>query len=129
PAFSARIAFMRLVDQLIREGKTDKAKKAINYILKVMPDATIPYDQISANYVGYLFALGETKRAVEIAQIMGRRAEEVLKYNTIHNTTQDNNMQLYVLQTIASACREAKKTDLATKYEGLLNQYMAGSQQ
>ncbi|TAE37742.1 MAG: DUF2723 domain-containing protein [Runella slithyformis] len=129
PAFSARIAFMRLVDQLIREGKTDKAKKAINYILKVMPDATIPYDQISANYVGYLFALGETKRAVEIAQIMGRRAEEVLKYNTINNTTQDNNMQLYVLQTIANACREAKKTDLATKYEGLLNQYMAGSQQ
>ena len=129
PAFSARIAFMRLVDQLIREGKTQKAKAAMDYILKVMPDKTIPYDQISANYVGYLFTLGDTKRATEMATTMGQRAEDMLKYNAVNNTPQDNNTQLYVLQTIANSCREAKQEVLAKKYESLLNQYMVGMQQ
>ncbi|MFN4146766.1 MAG: DUF2723 domain-containing protein [Runella sp.] len=124
PAFSARIAFMRLVDQLIREGKNDKAKEALNFILTKMPDTTIPYDQISANYVNYLFALGETKKALEIAQVMGRRAEEMLKYNLQNGLTQENNIQLYILQTLANACREGKQEAAADKYEKLLQQYM-----
>nr|MCU0341812.1 DUF2723 domain-containing protein [Spirosomataceae bacterium] len=125
PAFSARIAFMRLVDQLIREGKNDKAKEALNFILAKMPDASIPYDQICANYVGFLFTLGENKKATEIAATMARRAEEALKYNARNGTTSDNNLHLYILQTLSGACREAKQEDLAKKYETLLQQYMS----
>ncbi len=124
PAFSARIAFMRLVDQLIREGKNDKAKEALNFILAKMPDKTIPYDQISANYVNYLFILGENKKAIEIATVMGARAEEMLKYNVQHRVNNDTNIQLYVLQTLANACREGKQEAMAKKYETLLQQYM-----
>ena len=124
PAFSARIAFMRLVDQLIRENKKDKAKIALNFILKVMPDYSIPYDQITANYVGNLFAVGESKKAIEIADLMAGRAEEALKYNTQHGMSQDNNIQLYILQTLAAGCREGKQEAKAQKYETLLQQYM-----
>jgi hypothetical protein len=124
PAFSARIAFMRLVDQLIREGKTDKAKAALNFILTKMPDKTIPYDQISANYISYLFTLGETKKALDIANVMGSRAESMLKYNVQNHSNQDSNIQLYILQTLANACREGKQEAAAKKYEGLLQQYM-----
>lgn len=124
PAFSARIAFMRLVDQLIREGKTAKAKEALNFILTKMPDKTIPYDQISANYVNYLFTLGETKKALDIANVMGTRAESVLKYNVQNHSNQDSNIQLYILQTLANACREGKQEAAAKKYETLLQQYM-----
>lgn len=129
PAFSARIAFMRLADQLIREGKNDKAKEALNYILAKMPDKSIPYDQICANYVGYLFTVGETKKATEVATTMARRAEETLKYNARTGNTADNNLQLYILQTLASACREAQQEELAKKYETLLQQYMSIMQQ
>ncbi len=125
PVFSARIAFMRLVDQLIREGKTDKAKAAMNKILTVMPDKSIPYDQITANYVGSLFTLGEAKKAIEVADIMAKRAESVLKYSVQNGgSNQDTQVQLYILQTLASNCREAKQVALATKYETLLQQYM-----
>ena len=129
PAFSARIAFMRLVDQLIRENKKDKAKIALNFILKVMPDYSIPYDQITANYVGNLFAVGESKKAIEIADLMAGRAEEALKYNTQHGMSQDNNIQLYILQTLAAGCREGKQEAKAQKYETLLQQYMGNSGQ
>lgn len=115
---------MRLVDQLIREGKTDKAKTALNFILAKMPDKTIPYDQISANYIGYLFTVGEAKKALEIANVMGSRAESMLKYNIQNHSNQDSNIQLYILQTIANACREGKQDAAAKKYETLLQQYM-----
>lgn len=124
PAFSARIAFMRLVEQLIREGKNDKAKAAMNFILAKMPDKTIPYDQISANYVGFLLNLGETKKGLDIANTMATRAESILKYNIQHHTNQDNNIQFYILQTLANACREGKQDAAARKYEALLQQYM-----
>jgi len=115
---------MRLVDQLIREGKMDKAKAAMNFILAKMPDKTIPYDQISANYVGFLLTLGETQKGLEIANIMATRAESILKYNIQHHTNQDSNIQLYIIQTLANACREGKQDAAAKKYEALLQQYM-----
>ena len=89
-----------------------------------MPDKTIPYDQISANYISYLFTLGETKKALEIANVMGSRAESMLKYNVQNHSNQDSNIQLYILQTLANACREGKQEAAAQKYEGLLQQYM-----
>lgn len=89
-----------------------------------MPDKTIPYDQITANYVNYLFSLNEPKKALEIAEVMSRRAEETLKYNQQHGVNQDTNIQLYILQTLANACREGKQEAQAKKYETLLQQYM-----
>ena len=62
PVISARMAFLRLADQFIREGKKDKAREVLNYSLKVMPDKSIPYDQISSNYVRFLFEVGEIKK-------------------------------------------------------------------
>jgi cbb3-type cytochrome oxidase subunit 3 len=127
--FSARIAFMRLIDQLIREGKNDKAKAALNKILTVMPDKSIPYDQISSNFVEYAFKLGDNKRAIEMANVMATRAEEELKYGQQMGDSQGANLQLYIIQTLANACRDAKQTDLATKYDAMLQKYSVALQQ
>ncbi|MFC0181550.1 protein O-mannosyl-transferase family [Pseudarcicella hirudinis] len=86
PVVSARLSFLRLADQLIREGKKDKAIACLNYCLKVMPDATIPYDQLSANYVGLYASAGDTKKALQIADVMMNRNDKALDYyfQTIH---------------------------------------------
>jgi hypothetical protein len=55
---------------------------------------------------------------------MATRAESILKYNIQHHTNQDNNIQFYILQTLANACREGKQDAAARKYEALLQQYM-----
>ena len=131
PVFSARIAFFRLIDQLIREGKKEKAKEALNFILKAMPDDPISYDQISSNYVKFLFDVGETQRALTMAETIATRADQTLGYIARMGSagSQDGNIQLYNLQTVVTSCREAKQEAAAQKYEAIFTKYAAGMQQ
>ncbi len=128
PVFTARIAFLRLVGQLIAENKMDKAKLALNKILDVMPDKSIPYDQISSNYIRPLFQLGEDKKAMEIADTMASRADENLTYAQENRTTnqRDANIDLYILQTIVNSLRESGKEEAAKKYDAIFQKHIVG---
>ncbi len=128
PVFTARIAFLRLVGQLIAENKMDKAKTALNRILEVMPDKSIPYDQISSNYIRPLFQLGEDKKALEIADTMVERSDANLDYVQANGSSdqRDANIDLYILQTIVNAVRESGKEEAAKKYEAIFQKHMAG---
>lgn len=125
PVISARIAFFRLADQLIREGKKDKAREVLNYSLKVIPDKSIPFDQVSANYVRFLFTVGDSKQALEIADTIAKRADQNLTY--LQQTGQrwgDTNADLYSLQAIMEACKEAKQMAAASKYESIFQKHI-----
>ncbi|TLV01106.1 glycosyltransferase family 117 protein [Dyadobacter luticola] len=126
PVATARIAFLRLAGQLIADGRKDEAKKAIDKSLATMPDKSIPYDQFSANFIGPLFDLGETKRALEIAETMVNRADEVLTWAKDNGTTRrrDSNVYLYILQIIVQECREAKQEAVAKKYEAVFQKHL-----
>ncbi len=128
PVFTARIAFLRLVGQLIAENKMDKAKLALNKILTVMPDKSIPYDQITANYIRPLFQLGENKKAMDIATIMATRADENLNFakeNGVSNQ-RDNNIDLYILQTIVGSLRESGQEEAAKKFDAMFQKHITG---
>jgi len=127
PIFTARIAFLRLAGQLIADNKIEEAKKAMNQALTVMPDKSIPYDQISSNFIGTLFDLGETKKALEIADVMASRSDENLTWSKENPTTKrrDSQVDLYILQTIVHECREAKQEVAAKKYEGIFQKHLA----
>ncbi|MCF0060923.1 DUF2723 domain-containing protein [Dyadobacter chenwenxiniae] len=127
PVATARIAFLRLTGQLIADGRKDEAKKAIERSLATMPDKSIPYDQFSANFIGPLFDLGETKKALEIAETMATRADEVLTWAKDNGTTKrrDTNVYLYIMQIIVQECREAKQEAIAKKYEAIFQKHLA----
>ncbi|MHA4742260.1 glycosyltransferase family 117 protein [Dyadobacter sp. MSC1_007] len=127
PVATARIAFLRLTGQLIADGRKDEAKKAIEKSLATMPDKSIPYDQFSANFIGPLFDLGENKKALEIAETMATRADEVLTWAKDNGTTRrrDSNVYLYIMQVIVQECREAKQEAAAKKYEALFQKHLA----
>lgn len=127
PVATARIAFLRLTGQLIADGRKDEAKKAIERSLSTMPDKSIPYDQFSANFIGPLFDLGETKKALEIAETMATRADEVLSWAKDNGTTRrrDTSVYLYTMQVIVQECREAKQEAAAKKYEAIFQKHMA----
>lgn len=126
PVISARIAFFRLADQLLREGKTEKARQVLDYSLKVMPDKSIPYDQISSNYVRFLFAVNDPKKALTIADTMVTRADQNLTYARQNpGPLRHPNGDLYVLQTIIEACKAAKQTAEAAKYEAIFQKHLA----
>jgi hypothetical protein len=125
PVISARIAFFRLADQFIREEKPAKAKEVLDYSLRVIPDKSIPYDQISSNYVRFYFTVGDTKKALEIANTMATRADQNLTYAKSGNGRFGSpDADLYVLQTIVEACKEAKQTAAANKYEAIFQKHI-----
>ncbi|GAB3556210.1 glycosyltransferase family 117 protein [Spirosoma fluminis] len=125
PVISARIAFFRLADQFIREGNMAKARDVLNYSLKVIPDKSIPFDQISSNYVRFLFEVGDAKKALEIADTMASRADQNLSYAKSGQGRFGNpDADLYILQTIVEACKEAKQTAAASKYEAIFQKHI-----
>ena len=125
PVVSARIAFLRLGEQLIREGKTDKARQALDYCLKVMPDKSIPYDYISSNYVPLLFALNESKKALIMADTMVTRADQNLIYAKSSRGQFGNpNTDLYILQIIVDACKRANQPAAAAKYDAIFQKHL-----
>ena len=126
PIATARIAFLRLTNQLIAENRKEEAKKVINKALAVMPDKSIPYDQISSNYIGLLFELGENKKALDTAKTMALRANENLNFAKKNEVSRsrDIHADLYILQTIVQECRAAKQEVAATEYDTLFKKHL-----
>ncbi|TKT90314.1 glycosyltransferase family 117 protein [Dyadobacter frigoris] len=126
PVATARIAFLRLTNQLIAENRKEEARKVINKALAVMPDKSIPYDQISSNYIGLLFELGENKKALDTAKTMALRANENLEFAKKNDVSKsrDINTDLYILQTIVHECREAKQEAAAVEYDTLFRKHL-----
>lgn len=91
-----------------------------------MPDKSIPYDQISSNYIGLLFELGENKKALDTAKTMALRANENLEFAKKNDVSKsrDINTDLYILQTIVHECREAKQEAAAVEYDTLFKKHL-----
>ena len=136
PIITARLAFLRLADQLVREEKKTKAKEVLDYANKVLPDKSVPYDQLCSNYVMYYFEVGDTKKAMEIAETITQRADGNLAYfvpkaKNLSAEWTANNVQDYIqinlrnLQVIANICSRNNQEAAAKRYEATYNKYYA----
>lgn len=62
-----RLLFGDLGKSLVKEGKTDKAKKAMDYAITVIPDYNVPYDYYSSSSIAETYyQIGEKENAKEI---------------------------------------------------------------
>lgn len=125
PVLSARISFLRLINQLLTEEKKEEARAALKRSLETMPDASIPYDQISVNFIGPALELGEDKIAADIAEKMSKRADENLTFakETGNYGGRNSNLHLYILQSLMTAYQDNGNTEEAKKYEQLLQKH------
>ena len=86
--FSHRRIFSQLVQQLMKEGKTDKARKALEYCEQVIPEYNVPYDwqngavQMAEAY----YQLGETEKG---DHIMKQLADKGVQYVTWYLSLDD----------------------------------------
>ncbi len=127
PVVTARLSFLRLVDQLIREGKMEKARAALDFCNKVMPDKAIPYDQLSANFVALYVGAGDTKKGLQMADTMMNRNNQALDYYLNDRRNSDSQAiqsSLYEMQIIVEGLKNAKVPE-ATKYEAMLQKQLA----
>ena len=90
---SHRRIFSQLVQQLMREGKKDKAKAALDYAEKMIPAYNVPYDwqngavQMAEAY----YQLGETAKADEIMKAL---ADKAVEYLTWYLSLDDNRFMI-----------------------------------
>ncbi len=121
-----RSAFNTLAETLIKEGDGDRAKQVLLRCLDVMPDKGIPFDYFSARTMTLLTQVGENDKAKEMAEIIGIRADENLKYlteNNISDTYQARN-SLVTLNEIVRSLKNIGEDTAASRFEKSFSQYL-----
>jgi hypothetical protein len=75
-----RQMFDILINQLIKEGENEKAKKALDYCMKQIPGTTVAHNYSSASFVQYYYILGEKEKAQQLSDEIGNKAMDNLRY-------------------------------------------------
>ena len=114
-----RASLNSLAEALVDAGENERAKKVLFFNLEKMADKAVAYDLTTVSVIELLFKIGEKQKAVEIANVMGPRAEEmadyqIRKYSGISLEVRRN---LYVLSELQRILYENGETELAKKYE------------
>lgn len=128
PVITSRIAFLRLADQLIREGDKAKAREVLNRSLQVIPDKAIPYDQISAGYIESLLQGGDAQKALDMSKTIAARCDQNLQYYLVeghYDGGREINSALYQLNTIVQSLKDNGQANAAKPYEAIFNKYYA----
>ncbi|RJE70604.1 DUF2723 domain-containing protein [Reichenbachiella sp. MSK19-1] len=120
-----RATFNTLIDALLLEGDKDRARNAVMKCLEVMPDEAVRFDHFSVQQVNYLMILEEEELAIDMAEKIGTRADEMLAYMFDKGITNRFDLQknLISLSELARTFRSADNNELAQKYETLFRNY------
>ena len=114
-----RSSFNSLAEFLILEGDTARAKDVIFFGLEKMPDKSVPFDFTNAQTVNMLFEIGEKERALEIANLMSSRADELATYYIKERSYgRDLQMNVAILGELQRVLYQYGETELAKKVEG-----------
>ncbi len=121
-ALNMRSTFNSLANTLLNEGKTDKAKTVLEKSLEAIPDISVPYDATSSQMVGLLLRAGEKEKALEIADIMSKRSDEMLTYLSDHKDylVYDPKKYIDILYELLVTLKQEKINDKAQEMESIL---------
>ena len=124
-ALNHRSTFNSLANALIKEGKLDSARTVLDYSLKAIADVSVPYDKTTSQTVGLLFQVGEKDKALEIAKLMGKRAEEALAYFDKYDEDLGSEKEdsIAILYQLSLTLKREKEDDLASEFEATFMKY------
>ncbi|SHG87581.1 Protein of unknown function [Chryseolinea serpens] len=113
-----RSSFNSLAQFLLLQGDTAKAREVLLFALAKMPDASIPYDYTNAQTLGMLFEVGEKEKALEIANVMSKRADELATYYiTKRDFGRELQVNIVILGELQQVLYKYGEADLAKKIE------------
>lgn len=119
-----RSSFNTMAKFLILEGKPEKAREILIQSLTKMPDAGVPFDYSNAQSVPLLFEVGEKEKAIELANIMWPRANELAEYY-IKERDYGRELQLsiVILGELQRALYQYGEAELAKQIEDAYNKH------
>ena len=88
--YTHRRIFTQLIDQLIKEGKNEKALNALNYCEEVIPAYNVPYDfqNGAINIAEAYYKLGEKDKADKIMDYLANKSAEYITWYLSMNDSQ-----------------------------------------
>jgi hypothetical protein len=125
-----RQMFDMLIDQLIKEGKKEQALKALDYCMEQIPGTTVPHNYASTSFVQYYYQLGELDKAQALADEIGARAADNLRWlNTLslnqrRSAADEITRNLAAIQRLALTAEKYNYADYIKYYE-IMAQYGA----
>jgi len=121
-----RSSLNSLAVALINRGDSARAREVLNFSLEKMPDHGVPYDMTSAQMVQLFLAVGETDKALEIAEVMSERADAVADYHVRNREFgRELQIQIVILGELQRALFEEGHNELAEKIEEMYNRHYA----
>ena len=128
--YTHRRIFSQLANQLLSEGKKEKAQKVLEKVEEVIPETTVPhnYQSGSMDLAQAWLQLGDKKKAAHIAAAVAENASE---YCAWYTSLSDHRLQLsadecyYYIVQLSSALKVLEKADVkkSETYEYALRTY------
>ncbi len=119
-----RSSFNSLAEFLILEGDTAKAREVILFNLAKMPDAAVRYDYTNAQTIDLLFNVGEKEKALEMANIMSKRSDELATYYIMKRSLgRELQMNVMILGELQRVLYKYGEADLAKKIEDMYEKH------
>ena len=107
-----------LAKALINENKIEKAREVLLKGLETMPDQAVPFGIYNAESISLLFQVGENEKALEVSEILSRRADEELSYLTKNGiTNRDTYINLRTLDVLRNTMKAMGQTEEAQALE------------
>jgi tetratricopeptide (TPR) repeat protein len=121
--------FNALARTLIYEEKKERAKQVLYHALEKMPDESVRYDIASLETIRLFFEADEKDQAIEIADTLRDRAEDLLDYYLRTRVTGNKlNLQLAILGEIGRIYYAYGETDKAKMIEDSYMKFIGGMQ-
>lgn len=119
-----RGSFNTLAEAFIEEENPEKAREVLMFNLTKIPDIAVPYDYTSARSVQLLLEVGEKEKAIEIATVMSKRADEMLTYLIEKNDLgQDLQINLAIIGELQRVMLTYQELELAGQLETIYEKH------
>jgi len=121
-----REVFYRLANQLIQEGKNEKALTVLDKCIEILPDNKIEFSYDMIPFVDSYFALGNFEKGNEIADVIFNNFAQQIKYfeefkgEKAKDIERDQTIAVYVLQQLYSIALDYEQKELEDKVTPLL---------
>ena len=126
---SLRRVFTLLINQLVKEGKNDKAKEVLRYVDEHIPTYNVPYDYQNGalDMADAWYQLGEQQEGDRIADVLANKEIEYITwYLSLTDyqlaITQDNCEYHFALLDRIVKSLETYNSSLATNYDAKLGE-------
>ena len=124
-----RSSINSLASALIARGDSARAREVLLFSIDRMPDAGVPYDYTNTQTVQMLLAVGEKEKALEMADILSKRADQLAEYYLRKREFgRDLQIPIVILGELQRVLFEYGETESAERIETLYNKYYAAFQ-